>query len=133
MVGERGESWRYGVIRWTCPPSSRQAVARLSVWMARPVRGGQPEENDGDGKRERVRRLPTLRLVNGAGNCGEASQDGGSRRPGTASPSRTVKVRPGTQHAPPASQDASRRRTQPGGPELASSHPDHTPLSHMTV
>ena len=92
--------------------------------MARPVRGGQPEENDGDGKRERVRRLPTLRLVT-AGNCGEASQDGGSRRPGTASPSRTVKVRPGTQHAPPVSQDASRRRTQPGGPELASSHPDH--------
>ena len=33
--------------------------------MARPVRGGQPEENGGDGKRERVHRLPTLRLVNG--------------------------------------------------------------------
>ena len=51
--------------------------------MARPVRGGQPEENGGDGKRERVRRLPTLRLVNGGklrggvpGRRLQASRDG---------------------------------------------------------
>ena len=87
--------------------------------MARSARGGQPEENDTTAERMRPAGRVDPEAV-AAGNCLEVSQDGSSASRAVC-PSRTVKVR---QHAPPGSQDASRHRTQPGGPQLASSHPN---------
>ena len=97
--------------------------------MARPVRGGQPEENGGDGKRERVRRLPTLRLVNGGklrggvpGRRLKASRDG-QPVPDGQSASRDAACAagvPGRLEAPDAARQAS-TRLEPSQPPSAPS------------
>ena len=109
--------------------------------MARPVRGGQPEENGGDGKRERVRRLPTLRLVNGGklrggvpGRRLKASRDGqpvpdGQSASGDAACAAGV---PGRLEAPDAARRAS-TRLEPSRPSIHTvprrHHRPRTPLS----
>ena len=109
--------------RWPCPCRRRQlSSSHAQRSMARSARGGQPEENDTTAERKRPAGRVDPEAV-AAGNCLEVSQDG-SPASRAVCPSGTVKVRPGTQRAPPGSQDASRHRTQPGGPQLASSHPN---------